>query len=246
MTDPIAAGAAEAPLKGDLPQIVVTTLALPRTVRLVATARLRDPVLLKLVDAALLDDLAEIEGATSGRRLAERQGADDIAKGEFVSGMPHAAFINAAFAYFRPRELNRFNGPGRGAWYAALDVATCIAEVTFHMTRELERVQEFRATVDYAEMFASFAGAFCDLRKASPTPTCLNPDTAVAYPAGNSLADLVRTQGLNGIVYPSVRAASGTCLVALWPHAVQSVAQGKVLRLVWDGTRNPSVTEMTG
>jgi RES domain len=48
-----------------------------------------------------------------------------------------ANFINAAFVYFRPRELNRFNGPGRGAWYAALAVETCQAEVAFHLAREL-------------------------------------------------------------------------------------------------------------
>jgi hypothetical protein len=85
------------------PKLVITTLALERTVRLVATARLRDPVLGRLVDDALLSELAEIEGATSGRLIAERQDADDIARGEFVFGMPHSAFMNAAFAYFRPR-----------------------------------------------------------------------------------------------------------------------------------------------
>lgn len=222
----------------------VTTLALERTVRLVATARLRDPVLLKLVDDALLADLAEIEGATSGRLAAEDHGAGDISKGEFVAGLPHAAFINAAFAYFRPRELNRFNGPGRGAWYAALTTATCLAEVTFHMTRELERIDDFRATVDYAEMFASFAGAFVDLRDLETRPTCLDPDPAVAYPNGNVLAELTRAQGYNGIIYPSVRHRHGTCLAALWPHAVQSVAQGCVLRVQWNGQRSPTVSEI--
>lgn len=90
----------------------VERIAFDRTVRLVTTARLRDPVLLKLVGKELFDDLAEIEGATSGRLTAEQRGADAIGAGEFVAGLPHAAFINAAFSYWRPRELNRFNGPG--------------------------------------------------------------------------------------------------------------------------------------
>jgi RES domain-containing protein len=231
----VAAGAAAEPA------YPVTRLALQRTVRLVVTARLRDPVLLGLVDPALLDDLAEIEGATSGRLLAERRGGEAIGAGEFVVALPHANFINAAFAYWRPRELNRFNGPGRGAWYAALATETCIAEVSFHMTRELERVGDFRATVDYAELHASFAGEFVDLRAVEPAPACLHPDPAVGYPQGNALAVAVRAKGHNGIVYPSVRHAGGTCLVALWPHAVQSVAQGEVIRLVWAGLREPAV-----
>ena len=220
----------------------VRRLAAERTVRLVASARLREPVLARLVGEEHRDALATIEGATSGRLLAEARGADAIASREFVFGMPQASFVNAAFAYWRPRALNRFNGPGRGAWYAALAAETCIAEVAFHMTRELEAVADFDATVDYAELHASFAGEFVDLRAARPRPACLDRDPAIGYPAGNALAEDVRARGLNGIVWPSVRHAGGTCFAALFPHAVQSVAQGRVLRLAWRGQREPKVT----
>jgi hypothetical protein len=219
-------------------------IAVERTVRLVATARLRDPVLLKLVGERFQDDLSEIEGATSGRLAAQQQGTEGLQARELVGGLPHAHFINAAFAYFRPRELNRFNGPGRGAWYAALHVGTCQAEVAFHLTRELQRINDFNAVVDYAEMFASFAGEFVDLRSISPRPDCLHPDPAVGYPIGNTLAELARSNGHNGIVYPSVRDEGGTCLVALWPAAVQSVAQGRVLRATWPGSPTPDWSEL--
>nr|WP_246700465.1 RES family NAD+ phosphorylase [Variibacter gotjawalensis] len=162
--------------------------------------------------------------------------------GLLASGFPHANFVNAAFAYFRPRDLNRFNGTDQGAWYAALSVETCQAEVEYHLTRELTRVGEYNATVEYAEMFASFAGEFVDLRGVVPKPECLDPDTAIGYPAGNALAAITRAAHHNGIVYPSVRHTSGTCLVALWPSAVQSVAQGQVLRAVWSGAPKPNWT----
>ncbi|ACI98340.1 RES family NAD+ phosphorylase [Rhodospirillum centenum] len=223
----------------------VRRLALERTVRLVTSARLRDPVLRGLVPADMVDDLAEIEGATSGRIMAQARGADGIGSAEFVAGLPQALFINAAFSYWRPRDLNRFNGPGRGAWYAAFAVETCLAEVIFHLTRELERVGDFRAVVEYAELFASFAGEFCDLRGVVPVPACLDPDPAVGYPAGNALAETLRTEGRNGIVYPSVRHPGGTCLVALFPHAVQSVAPGRVLRVTWAGGRAPTWDAVT-
>lgn len=224
----------------------VERLALQRTVRLVSTARLRDPVLLRLVDADQLDDLAEIEGATSARLAAKRHGAEGIAADEFVGVHPNASFINAAFAYFRPRELNRFNGPGRGAWYAAFETSTCIREVVWHIARELDRVRDYRAVVEYAELFASFAGEFIDLRGVDPRPECLDPDPAVGYPNGNALADAARACGYNGIIYPSVRDPEGTCLVALWPHAVQSVAQGAVWRVSWSGTPGSTVERVAG
>ncbi len=143
--------------------------AFPRTVRLVSTARLRPPVLEKLVSADEVAALAEIEGATSQRLLAEQRGAEGISRDEFLHGVPYANFVNAAFAYWKPREPNRFNAT-RGAWYAALDAETCIREVAFHMTEFLARSGKLKGVVEYAEMFASMAGEFVDLRQTPGHP----------------------------------------------------------------------------
>ena len=215
-----------------------------RTIRLVASARLRDPVLLALVDDDDLADLEEIEAATSARLRAQESGADRLDSRELVFGIPHAHFINAAFSYWLPRTLNRFNGPGRGAWYAALELGTCVAEVSFHMERELANVGDFDATVDYAELFASFIGDFVDLRGIAPRPDFLDPDPVKSYPPGNLFADAVRAAGHYGIVYPSARHHEGICLVALVPHAVQSVTQGRILRLAWTGRPGPQMSEL--
>ncbi len=229
----------------------VTLLALPRAVRLVATGRLRDPVLhLLLHDPAaatrspaeldeLVRALAEIEGGTSARLTVQAS-----LSALFPSGRPHAHFVNAAFAYWRPRERNRFNDAGFGAWYAAFETETAIAEVAYHIGRELERVQDWNATIEWSEMWASFAGSYVDLRGVEPRPDCLHPDIAIGYAAGNALARETRAAGHNGIVYPSVRHPAGTCLVALWPHAVQSVTQGAVIRATWRGERTPAIATL--
>jgi RES domain-containing protein len=217
--------------------------AFPRTVRLVSTARLRAPVLLNLVEPDELSTLAEIEGATSGRLIAQERGLGRMQPFELVYNVPHANFINASFAYAKPREPNRFNGPERGAWYASLEVETSMAEVAFHMTAALSKTDAYNAVVDYAEMFASFAGEFLDLREAGEHP-CLDPDPAIGYPAGNLIAHRAIARGLNGVIYPSVRRANGTCLAALWPHAVQSVAQGDIYRMVWRGSPEPEIIKL--
>lgn len=217
------------------------TEAFPRTVRLVTTARLRAAVLKPLVDT---DDelslLAEIEGATSNRLMAQQRGISGLAANELVYDVPHAHFINASFAYARPQQPNRFNGSGRGAWYAALDVDTCLHEVGYHLASALADAGDFNAVVDYAEMFCSLAGEFLDLRQVPDHPS-LYPDTTRAYPVGNALAESARAAGLNGIIYPSVRRPGGTCIVALRPAAVQSVAQGAVYRMTWKGDPTPTI-----
>lgn len=219
----------------------VATLAYPETVRLVSTARLREPVLARLVDT---DDeralLAEIEAATSTRLMAETRGLSGLAANELVYDVPHAHFINASFAYAKPREPNRFNGPERGAWYAALTADTCLAEVGYHLTRMLADAGDFHATVEYAEMLASLAGQFLDLRGAPDHPA-LGLEPADAYPVGNALAVRARQAALNGVVYPSVRHSGGTCIAALRPAAVQSVRQGSVYRMAWRGSPEPEI-----
>ena len=221
--------------------VPVVTEAFPRTVRLVTTARLREAVLAPLVDAE--DELAaltEIEGATSSRLIAEERGIAGLRANELVYDVPHAHFINASFAYARPRQPNRFNGADRGAWYAALDVATCLAEVSYHLTAMLADAGDFRATVEYAEMLCSLAGDFLDLRQMPAHPS-LDPDIAKSYPPGNALAERARAAGVNGIIYPSVRHRGGTCIAALRPAAVQSVRQGAVYRMIWRGSPTPAI-----
>ena len=221
--------------------VPVTTEAFPRTVRLVTTARLRAPVLMPLVDSEdELAQLGEIEGATSARLMAQERGISGLAANELVYDVPHAHFINASFAYARPQQPNRFNGANRGAWYAALALQTCLAEVGFHLTNALADAGDFNATVEYAEMFCSLAGDFVDLRQRPQHPS-LGADIATAYPLGNVLADRARAEGLNGIIYPSVRHQGGTCLVALRPAAVQSVRQGDVYRMTWRGQPEPVI-----
>jgi RES domain-containing protein len=218
--------------------------AFPRTVRLVASARLREAVLEPLAgNPDELDLLAEIEGATSSRLIAEERGLGALSPDELVHGVPHAKFINASFAYAKPREPMRFSPANRGAWYAALAIETCIAEVGHHLTKALADAGDFNAVVEYGEMLASMAGVFVDLR-ARPDHPALDPNPESGYAAGNAVAAHARSEGHNGIIYPSPRHPGGTCIAALWPNVVQSVVQGAMVRLAWSGTPDFAVESL--
>lgn len=221
--------------EGALDGVPLVREAFPRTVRLVTSARLRAAVMAPLADSVdELAALAEIEAATSGRLIAEERGTGALSAAELVHCVPHAKFINASFAYARPREPNRFNPADRGAWYAALVVETCIAEVGHHLTLALADAGDFNAVVEYSELLASMSGVFVDLRQ-TPNHPSLDPNVAAGYPAGNALAAAARAAGHNGIIYPSVRDPRGLCIAALWPNVVQSVVQGGHYRLTWTG-----------
>jgi RES domain-containing protein len=216
------------------------------TVRLISTARLKEPVLLALApNYGAMEDLAELEGATSSRLQAQEGGLLDLDPKELVFGRPGHTFINAAFTYTRPGG-NRFNDDERGAWYCAFQAETAVAEVTFHLTRELEAINRFENVTDYAELISDFVGHFHDLRGDHfSTDDSLNADPAVAYPAGQALARwLRREKDSPGLIYPSVRSSGGTCLVAFHPSLVQNLRQGGTWRLEWQGDPEPEISRL--
>ncbi|MDL2403046.1 RES family NAD+ phosphorylase [Rhizobium mayense] len=169
----------------------------------------------------------------------------DLDPKELVFGRPGHTFINAAFTYTRPGG-NRFNDDERGAWYCAFQAKTALAEVSFHLTRELEAINRFENVTDYAELIADFVGQFHDLRGADfATDPSLSSEPRVAYPAGQALARLLRKEKDSpGLIYPSARLIGGTCLVAFHPSLVQNLRQGAIWRLEWQGTPRPEITRL--
>lgn len=221
----------------------ITHIAEPNTVRLVPSGRLKPPALSALVSThGDLSDLAELESATNERLIAETSGMPELRREDLIFSRPYRTFINASFAHTRPGG-NRFNSENRGAWYAAFEIETSLAEVAFHLTRELTNIGRFENQTDYTELFAGFIGPFHDLRS-TDDERCLDPNPIVGYPAGQALASAIVAQGGNGLLYPSVRHAKGTCLVAFHPHLVQDVRQGAVWRLEWRGSPQPSMTRL--
>lgn len=215
-------------------------------VRLISETHHKPPVLRGLVDtdeeAAIL---AELEGETSARLIAEREGSPALDRRELafarrahdlrLYGQSH---INAAFTYTRPGG-NRFNSGDRGAWYCAWDMPTSAQEVGFHRTRELGFIGRYEGEARYVELLADFIGDFPDLRGGSHP--ALAPDPAEGYPAGQALAADLRREGHRGLIYPSVRHPRGRCFVAFDPGIIQNVRPGASWRFVWAGAPEFSI-----
>lgn len=222
-------------------------LAVRDTVRLVASGRLKAPVLAALADDdEALGALAALEGVTNGRLRGERHGLPELHPRELIYGRPGHTWINAAFVHTRPGG-NRFSDETRGAWYCAFEAPTALAEVAWHLGRELAAVGRYDNTSEYGAFLADFDGPYHDLRSPEARATeVLAPDPGVAYPAGQALARSLRAAGaVQGIVYPSCRATGGTCLVAFHPDSVRRVRQGGLWQLAWRGSPQPEVTQLS-
>ena len=210
------------------------------THRLVPSRRLpgNDSVLVAIADDdAHLQALFELDAATNDRLIAEQQLLPGIGVEELVFGVPRASVINAAFCHAHPLG-SRFNGPQRGAWYAAFDVATAQAEVAFHRTVELAEIGRFEDSVTYDDYLADFTASFHDLRPKG-FRAFLNPDS---YVASQELAERLLEAASLGVVYPSVRRSSGTCIACFRPALVANVRTARTYRLRWDGGPEPLIS----
>lgn len=189
-------------------------------------------------DDAHLRALFELDAATNDRLLAEHQRLPGIGLEELVFAVPHAAVINAAFCHANPLG-SRFNGPDRGAWYAAFDLATSQAEVGFHKSVQLAEIGRFEDTVTCDDYLADISASLHDLRRARGFRACLDSDS---YAGSQALAERLLEAGSLGVVYPSVRHAGGTCLACFRPALVTNVRRDKTFRFTWEGKPEPVVT----
>lgn len=195
------------------------------THRLVPTHYSESSVLERLADDVdQLQDLFDLDAVTNERLLGEANRLPGISVHELLFGVKCAHVVNAAFTHAHPAG-GRFNGPDRGAWYAAFELETARAEVEFHKLEELREVgwaQE--ETFVFDDYLADLRSDFHDIRRKPAFASALDPSS---YVASQTLASALLTAGSPGIVYPSVRKPKGTCIVCFRPALVSNVRKGK-------------------
>jgi len=188
-----------------------------------------ESVLTRLTDnVANLSALFELEGATNDRLLGEAGLLPGITLRELVFGLSYSRIVNAAFTHPNPAG-SRFNDPARGAWYAAFARSTSELEVAYYRSKELQEINwQESETFIYVDFLADFRGQFHDIRNDARLRNCLDPNS---YSTSQLLAMRLLGKGSAGIVYPSVRHKSGTCLACFRPALVNNVRRGATISI---------------
>lgn len=193
----------------------------------------------------MLEDMILLDGATNDRVQGEDHGLAGISTYELIYGIPNARIVNAAFTHANP-EGSRFNDGTRGAWYAAFDLRTSIAEVVYHKARRLAEIvvpdlpgnRPDRETSAYDDWLADFHTSFHMLEPPGKFSRYLRPKPVPAcYAQPQRLAKKLLAAQSNGIVYPSVRRLGRLCVVCFRPALVYNARRGASLEveLISDG-----------
>jgi hypothetical protein len=193
----------------------------------------------------MLKDIILLDGATNDRIQGEQQGLIGISTYELVYGIPNAHIVNAAFTHTNEAG-SRFNDHTRGAWYAAEELETSLAEVTYHKARRLaeivvpglpgDRPDEEISTFD--DWLADFRSQFHVLEPAGDFSECLQPEPVPqCYAASQQMARRLLMAQSNGLVYHSVRRKGFRCIVCFRPALVYNPRRGKRLEIAFRATR---------
>lgn len=185
-------------------------------------------------DPAVWEALIALEQLVNPRVRDEIGEIALVPPDERVSG-PGASYVMAAFTHINPRG-SRFSDGSFGVYYAAAALGTAIAETVFHFERFARDSADPPRNEDMRVLVGTVADTFEDVAALPETErqAILAPDS---YAASQAYAQRLRTDGANGVAYPSVRHAGGHCLGAFRPRAVGTPHQERHLKYRWNGER---------
>ena len=182
-----------------------------------------------VTNPADLEAVFALESMTNPRLREEIGDLSHVPSADRVSG-PGSSFVMAPFTHLNPNG-SRFSSGQFGIYYAAKDLETAIAETIHHQVKRLRETHEPPQELDMRVLHANLSASLVNLRHPDHADL-LNPDS---YADSQAFGLSVKTQGMDGIRYPSVRRPGGECVAVFRPCRLTTCIQAKHLAYPWNG-----------
>ena len=217
------------------PAIPISRIEWQGAVRIIRSAFPPIDLFEDIADPADWPLLISAEQKTNPRIMATI-GNLDLVPAERRVGGAGATYLMAPFTHVSADRPSRFTNGGYGVLYVGIDFETALFETIHHHARFMLRTREAPGwTSQFREIVLSVSADLHDLRgQAAALAPVLDP---LDYSAAQALAGNLRAAGSNGIVYPSVRHASGEGAALFYPDGAASPVQGRHLDYHWDGQK---------
>lgn len=186
-----------------------------------------------------LEAVLELESLTNDRLRDEVGELSLVPASERVAG-PGAGYMMAPFTHPHPAG-GRFSDGLRGAYYAARDLETAVAESSHHRAAFMRATGQPPMHLDMRVLEAELDARLHDVRGLRRQhPELYSPDD---YGAGQAFARRLREGGSDGIVYDSVRRRGGQCAAVFRPRRLRNCRATRHVTYVWDGDTISGVYE---
>jgi hypothetical protein len=179
--------------------------------------------------------LIAAEQKTNPRLMESIGRLDLVPPARRVTG-PGASYLMAPFVHATPDRPSRFSDGSYGVLYAGQDFDVALFETIYHHERFMRATTEAPGwTSQFREIVLDVRARLHDLRRPEGADAgVLDPDD---YAAGQALGARLRSEGSDGVVYPSVRLRDAECVGLFYPDLASNPAQGRHLDYHWDGSR---------
>lgn len=184
-----------------------------------------------VADPADLDAVFALEALTNDRLREQLGHLRRIPPERRVSG-PGTTPVMSAFTHVHP-DGGRFSTAKFGAYYAARELPTAIAETVYHRERFLRASKEPPIDLQMRSYQGNVRADLHDVR-GGDWPRVHDPHS---YAISQAFATRLRDKGSEGIVFDSVRKPGGQCVALFYPDLIGPVKQGPHLLYRWDGAR---------
>ena len=194
----------------------------------------------RVASPADFDALYALEAMTNERLRDEVGDISLVPPEERLFGEGCTA-IMAAFTHLNPQG-SRFSDGSYGVFYCARKRDTAIAETQYHAALFMAATDEPPMRLQMRLYSVQAKGKVADLRQASQTePRIVDPDH---YAYAQGIGRTLRAQGVQGILYPSVRHPAGECLAALRTTLLKNCLHAAYLEYNWNGQGIDAVFEV--
>jgi RES domain-containing protein len=150
--------------------------------------------------------------------------------------------IMAAFTHPNPQG-SRFSDGSYGVFYCARKRDTAIAETRYHSALFMGATAEPPMRLQMRLYTVKANGEVADLRDASHAdPHIVDP---VDYAHAQGIGRQLRSAGVHGILYPSVRHPAGECLAAFRTRLLRNCQHAAYLEYNWNGRTIDAVFEVS-
>ncbi|MBW8369985.1 MAG: RES family NAD+ phosphorylase [Thiobacillus sp.] len=187
------------------------------------------------------DALYALEAMTNDRIREEVGEISLVPPDERLFG-PGSTCIMAAFTHLNPQG-SRFSDGTYGVFYCARHRDTAIAETQYHSALFMEATHEPPMRLQMRLYTVKAKGEVADLREASHAdPRIVDPGD---YGHAQGIGRKLRSEGVQGLLYPSVRHPAGECLAAFRTGLLRNCLHAAYLEYNWNGRTIDAVFEVS-
>lgn len=183
------------------------------------------------------EDLADVDALAAVWAIGDRGRLDQLERLRRIPAAERVADADAMSPFLYPSK-GRFSDERHGAYYAAANEGTALAESLYHFERRMRDSKAPSTDVDHRVLQVAIETEVADARGARANHPALYDSSSGGNDVSRALATALAAAGVCGLAYDSLRRTEGRCVAIFSPRCLTlPVEESARLRYTWNSAR---------